>query len=137
MKNNIIFSYEVNQLSIRIFPIRLPRYSLIHCPLLSCRYITYRRIEPNIKNFSLGIFYWHWDTPISISSHRSSLQSTIYPALSLSICISLPLSFLTLYKPFFQPCLIVSQFEIPVFCFFFYRYISRHNRNRVNKICRV
>ena len=116
MKDNVVFSYEMNQACLRILPPSLPTTILFRIPVtkfFSIADISDRSIEPDVKDLSLCAFYRNWYTPIQIPGDSTRTQSSIQPTLTLTVDIGAP--FLVLFQdPLLKPGLVLVKWEIPM-----------------------
>ena len=69
MKNDVVFSYKMNQLRIIIIPIWFPIFVVVDGPLLGGGNISNRCIKPNIEHFTMGIFQWHLNSPVEVAGN--------------------------------------------------------------------
>ena len=81
VEDDVILTDEMYHLGILALPIFLP----IGRKVLSCRDIANRCVEPNVQHLTLGALDRNGNTPIQIAAHGTRLQTTVQPALALTI----------------------------------------------------
>ena len=129
MENNIILPDKMNHPGLRVFPVFFP----FRGQIFRGRNIPDRGIKPHVKHFSLGTLDRNRYPPIQITGHRTRLQTVVQPRFTLPVNIRFPF-FMLFQNPLFQPTFILIQRQIPVFCFFQFRFVSRDRRHRINQI---
>ena len=76
MEHNIVFSDEMHQTCVGLFPPFLPRtkaFGLCLTQLNGVGNVADGGIKPHIKHFSFGAFYGNRNTPFQVTSHSSLL----------------------------------------------------------------
>ena len=128
---DVILTDEVNELGILALPILLP----VRCKILGSRDIADWSIEPNIENLALSSLNRHRDSPIQIAAYGTWQQTSVEPALALTINVRFPL-LVALENPLAEHLLVLIERQVPVLCFALYRSCTRESRIWVDKLLR-
>ena len=129
MENSVFLPDKMNHPGFRVFPVFFP----FRGQVFRGRDIPDRGIKPHVKHFSLGSLDWNGYSPIQVTGHRTRLQTVVQPRFTLPVNIWFPL-FMFFQNPLFQPAFILIQRQLPVLCFFQFRFVSRDRGHRINLI---
>ena len=109
MKNNIVFSDEMQHPCFIVFPVRFPVFSMFFCPFFCGRNISDRCIKPNIKYFILQPGQRHFYAPVEVAGNGPGLQAMVEPRFTLSVYIGFPVVFMAFNDPLIQPVLVTGR----------------------------
>ena len=129
VENDIVFADKMDHLGVLRLPIGLP----IGCKVLCSRYITDRSVEPDIKHLPFGALHRHGNAPIEVAAYGTGLQTSVQPALALSVNIAFPL-FVPFENPLAQKSFVLIQRQIPVFRLTLHGHGTRHGAVRIDQL---
>ena len=133
MEHDIVLSYEVHQLGIRALPPLLP---VVRQEFDGIGDVTDGSVEPHVEDLALGTFHRHRNTPVEVAGHGTRLQTSVQPALYLTIDVGSPL-LVAFENPFTKPRLVVLQRKIPMGGLFLYRLRTAQFGMRVDELFRA
>ena len=117
MEHDIVFADEMDKSGLGVFPPSLPRaqFRMGVAQFLSIGDVTDGSIEPNIEHLSLCSLNRNRNTPVEVASNGTRMQTTVEPALALTIDIGTPFLVL-LQNPLLKPSLVLVERQIPMLC---------------------
>ena len=133
MEDDIVLSDEMHELRILALPPLLPA---LRKKFLSIGNISDRSIEPHIENLSVRTFYRNRNTPVEVTAHRTRLETSVDPALALSVNIASPL-LVSLEDPLRKPLFILIQRQIPMLCLLLHKLATTESRLRIYEFVRA
>ena len=110
MEDDVVLADEMDETGVLALPPFLPT---LRQKFLSVRNISYRSVEPDIKDLAFSSFDRHGNSPVKVAADSPGLKPAVQPRFALAVDIAPPL-LVVLEDPFPQPRLVLIQGKVPV-----------------------
>ena len=139
MENNIVFTDEMDETRLGVFPPTFPiaeLFGLLTAQFYRIGDIAYRSVEPYVQHFTFGIGERYGYAPVEVAADGTGLQAHVEPTFTLTVNVCFP--FLVIVKYIIaKPSLVFIEWQVPMACLTHNGFRARYSRLGIYQIGRT